>query len=82
MADPRVDSDRDGSRTSGAHHAAEISASGYDSTATENISGGRGHTDPLAGNVNKPLPHTPASFTGAPGTGSTLGNLPDRTVGG
>ncbi|KAI9833966.1 MAG: hypothetical protein M1826_005871 [Phylliscum demangeonii] len=41
------------------------------------------HADPLAGNVNKPLPHTPASFTGTPGTGPTLsGALPDRTVGG
>lgn len=39
------------------------------------------HVDPLAGNVNKPLPHTPASFTGAPGTGSTAGVLPQSTVG-
>ncbi|KAI9780390.1 MAG: hypothetical protein M1816_002876 [Peltula sp. TS41687] len=80
--DPRVgDSDRDGSRTLGTTHhttgapGSTYGASGIDPTPT------RGHGDPLPGNINKPLPHTPASFTGPPGTGATLGNLPDRTVG-
>lgn len=92
-ADPRVDSDMDGSRnvggTSGGHRTyADDGASttaikhgipGHDTSRRTDVgtSVGGGH----AGDTNKPLPHTPASFTGSPGTGATGGALPDRTVG-
>lgn len=81
--DPRVDSDRDGSRTAGSYNTSGGLASGYGAgtSTTGPTTSTRGHGDPMAGNINKPLPHTPASFTGPPGTGPTLGNLPDRTVG-
>ncbi len=70
--DPRVDSDRDGSHSKAGHGGLMGLMSGHH--------GGQS-TDPHAGDVNKPLPHTPATSIGQPGSGASYGNLPDRTVG-
>ncbi|KAI9802125.1 MAG: hypothetical protein M1833_002046 [Piccolia ochrophora] len=85
-ADPRVDSDPESSRgnrefttlsqTPGhAQTRAEPSSSkpvaaGY-ATSTSPLSGSS--ASPSSTDRNKPLPQTPASFTGAPGTGAVAG---------
>lgn len=77
--DPRVDSDRDGSRPFGGSGTTDRTGVDHSTVGYGDVTQSQ-HGDALAGNVNKPLPHTPASFTESYPQGSSGTDLPDRTV--